>query len=183
MTALGPRRRPELSSARKSLDCRSSEDTAAPRRRAGCDRRWAPGLESQEWPVREPERAGFEPAVRSPAHWFSKPAPSAARTPLHRAAGSARRADRANRGRTQLDRHAGDYTRFRGFRQRGMCACFRPCPPATHHQGRRYMTAACTLPGGGLAPAAVRFPSQFDCGLLTRWLGQLAREDLQLQLG
>jgi hypothetical protein len=29
-----------------------------------------------------PERAGFEPAVRLPVHWFSKPAPSATRTPL-----------------------------------------------------------------------------------------------------
>ena len=28
------------------------------------------------------ERAGFEPAVRINAHWFSKPAPSATRTPL-----------------------------------------------------------------------------------------------------
>ncbi len=28
------------------------------------------------------ERAGFEPAVRLPAHWFSKPAPSATRSPL-----------------------------------------------------------------------------------------------------
>ncbi len=30
-----------------------------------------------------PERGGFEPPVQSPAHWFSKPAPSAARAPLH----------------------------------------------------------------------------------------------------
>ena len=28
------------------------------------------------------ERAGFEPAVRLPVHWFSKPAPSATRSPL-----------------------------------------------------------------------------------------------------
>ena len=28
------------------------------------------------------ERAGFEPAVQKTAHWFSKPAPSATRTPL-----------------------------------------------------------------------------------------------------
>ena len=28
------------------------------------------------------ERGGFEPPVRLRAHWFSKPAPSAARTPL-----------------------------------------------------------------------------------------------------
>jgi len=32
---------------------------------------------------KKPERAGFEPAVRKTAHWFSKPAPSATRTPLH----------------------------------------------------------------------------------------------------
>ena len=31
---------------------------------------------------RETERAGFEPAVQKTAHWFSKPAPSATRTPL-----------------------------------------------------------------------------------------------------
>ncbi len=30
----------------------------------------------------ESERGGFEPPVQSPAHWFSKPAPSAARAPL-----------------------------------------------------------------------------------------------------
>ena len=29
-----------------------------------------------------PERGGFEPPVRLPVHWFSKPAPSATRTPL-----------------------------------------------------------------------------------------------------
>ena len=42
----------------------------------------------------KPERGGFEPPVHSRAHWFSKPAPSAARAPLQSQAGGPKGLDR-----------------------------------------------------------------------------------------
>ncbi len=51
------------------------------------------------------ERVGFEPTVRLPAHRFSKPAPSATRTPLHVAG---RQRDRAKDNRQGAARQVWD---------------------------------------------------------------------------